>query len=122
MLRFGTDGVRGDADTDLTDEFVVALGRAAAQVLGRGSFVVGRDTRESGSRIEAALCRGLSLAGASVTAVGVLPTPGVAYLAQAGDAAAAVISASHNRWSDNGVKLLARRPQTARRGRGRDRT
>jgi phosphoglucosamine mutase len=55
VLRFGTDGVRGDADTDLTDEFVTALGRAAARVLGRDAFIVGRDTRESGSRIEAAL-------------------------------------------------------------------
>jgi phosphoglucosamine mutase len=107
VLRFGTDGVRGDADTDLTDEFVTALGRAAARVLGRDAFIVGSDTRESGSRIEAALCRGLAAEGARVVAVGVLSTPGVAYLAQVDGAAAAVISASHNPWSDNGVKLLA---------------
>ncbi len=107
MLRFGTDGVRGDADTDLTDEFVTALGRAAARVLGRDAFIVGRDTRESGARIENALCRGLAAEGASVVAVDVLSTPGVAFLAQVDGAAAAVISASHNPWSDNGVKLLA---------------
>ncbi|GIU90186.1 MAG: phosphoglucosamine mutase [Acidimicrobiia bacterium] len=106
MLRFGTDGVRGDADADLTDDFVFALGRAAARVLGPGQFLVGRDTRASGPRIEAALCRGLAAEGARVEALGVLPTPGVAYVAQCEGAPAAVISASHNRWTDNGVKLL----------------
>ncbi|GIU85611.1 MAG: phosphoglucosamine mutase [Acidimicrobiia bacterium] len=106
MLRFGTDGVRGDADADLTDDFVVALGRAAARVLGPGRFLVGRDTRASGPRIEAALCRGLAAEGAQATALGVLPTPGVAYVAQREGAPAAVISASHNRWTDNGIKLL----------------
>jgi phosphoglucosamine mutase len=107
VLRFGTDGVRGDAETDLTDEFVVALGRAVTRVLGTGAFIVGRDTRLSGSRIEDALCRGLASEGADVVAVGVLSTPGVAYLAQIDGAAAAVISASHNPWTDNGVKVLA---------------
>jgi phosphoglucosamine mutase len=108
VLRFGTDGVRGDADADLTDEFVTALGRAAARVLGAGRFVVGRDTRASGPRIEAALLHGLALEGAAVVPVGVVPTPAVAYFAQRDAAAAAVISASHNAWTDNGVKLMAR--------------
>jgi phosphoglucosamine mutase len=107
VLRFGTDGVRGDATSDLTDDFVIALGRAAARELGPVAFVVGRDTRESGPRIEAALCRGLAAEGAAVAAVGVCSTPGVAYLAQTDDCAGAVISASHNPWSDNGVKLFA---------------
>ncbi|MGQ0826087.1 MAG: phosphoglucosamine mutase [Actinomycetota bacterium] len=107
MLRFGTDGVRGDADADLTDDLVVAFGRAVVPVLGSGRFLVGRDTRESGARIEAALCTGLALAGADVVALGVLPTPAIAYEAQIGDAPAAVISASHNKWTDNGIKLLA---------------
>ncbi len=107
MLRFGTDGVRGDADADLTDEFVTALGRAAARVLGSARFVVGRDTRESGPRIETALLRGLGLEGAALVPVGVVPTPAVAFFAQRDDAAAAVISASHNAWTDNGVKLMA---------------
>ena len=106
MLRFGTDGVRGDAEADLTDEFVIALGRAAARVLGT-EFLVARDTRASGPRLEDALCRGLASEGANVVALGVLSTPGVAYLAQRDRAAAAVISASHNVWTDNGVKLLA---------------
>jgi phosphoglucosamine mutase len=107
VLRFGTDGVRGDADADLTDEFVFGLGRAAARVLGSEEFVVGRDTRASGARIEDAICRGLATEGVDVVALGVLSTPGVAYVAQVDGAAAAVISASHNPWTDNGIKLLA---------------
>jgi phosphoglucosamine mutase len=108
VLQFGTDGVRGDAEHDLTDPFVTALGRAAARVLEGRRFVVGRDTRASGARIEQALCLGLQHEGVDVTAVDVLPTPAIAYLAQRDDAAAAVISASHNPWTDNGVKLMAR--------------
>jgi phosphoglucosamine mutase len=107
VLRFGTDGVRGDAEHDLTDPFVTALGRAAARVLDARRFVVGRDTRASGARIEQALCVGLQHEGVDVTAVDVLPTPAIAYLAQRDDAAAAVISASHNPWTDNGIKLMA---------------
>jgi phosphoglucosamine mutase len=108
-LRFGTDGVRGVANRDLTPELVTALGRAAARVLGAdGPFVVGRDTRRSGPLLEAALVAGLCSEGADVERVGVLPTPGVAYLAQMFDAPAAVVSASHNPYPDNGVKLFAR--------------
>jgi phosphoglucosamine mutase len=108
-LRFGTDGVRGVANRDLTPELVTALGRAAARVLGADRpFVVGRDTRRSGPLLEAALVAGLCSEGADVERVGVLPTPGVAYLAQTSDAPAAVISASHNPYPDNGVKLFAR--------------
>jgi phosphoglucosamine mutase len=108
-LRFGTDGVRGVANRDLTPELVTALGRAAARVLGADrTFVVGRDTRRSGPLLEAALVAGLCSEGADVERVGVLPTPGIAYLAQLFDAPAAVISASHNPYPDNGVKLFAR--------------
>jgi phosphoglucosamine mutase len=108
-LRFGTDGVRGVANRDLTPELVTALGRAAARVLGADRpFVVGRDTRRSGPLLEAALVAGLCSEGADVERVGVLPTPGVAYLAQLLDAPAAVISASHNPYPDNGVKLFSR--------------
>ena len=108
-LRFGTDGVRGVANRDLTPELVTALGRAAARVLGADRpFVVGRDTRRSGPLLEAALVAGLCSEGADVERVGVLPTPGVAYLAQMFDAPAAVLSASHNPYPDNGVKLFAR--------------
>jgi phosphoglucosamine mutase len=107
-LRFGTDGVRGDATRDLASPLVYALGRASARVLGTGvPFVVGRDTRESGPRIEADLCRGLTDEGAPVVRAGVLPTPAIAYIAGELDAPAAMISASHNRWSDNGIKVFA---------------
>ena len=106
-LRFGTDGVRGVAGTELTPEFVVALGRAAARALGPGRFLVGRDTRRSGPMLEAALAAGLAAEGASVERLGVVPTPALAYLGAEEDVPAAMISASHNRFSDNGVKLFA---------------
>jgi phosphoglucosamine mutase len=108
-LRFGTDGIRGVANRDLTPELVTALGRAAARVLGTDDpFVVGRDTRRSGPLLEAALIAGFCSEGADVVRVGVLPTPGVAHLGDVIDAPGAVISASHNPYPDNGVKLFAR--------------
>jgi phosphoglucosamine mutase len=106
VLRFGTDGVRGDADTDLTTPLIVALGRAAARVFGARAFIIGRDTRESGPRIEIALMQGFEAEGAQVVFLGVAPTPAVAFLAQRGGMPAAIVSASHNPWRDNGVKLL----------------
>ncbi len=106
-LRFGTDGVRGVANRDLTPELVTALGRVAARVLGAGAWIVGRDTRRSGPMLEAALVAGLCAEGADVTTVGVLPTPGVAFLSQTRGTPAAMISASHNPFPDNGVKLFA---------------
>ena len=107
-LRFGTDGVRGVANAELTPELVLALGRAAARVLavGRGPFLVGRDTRISGPLLQAALSAGLATEGVDVEDLGVLPTPGVAYLSAADGRAAAVISASHNPFGDNGVKFF----------------
>jgi phosphoglucosamine mutase len=108
-LRFGTDGIRGDAEADLTSDLVVALGRAAARVLGgEHPFLIGRDTRASGARLERDLVRGLAAEGTPARVTGVLPTPGVAHLAGEDDVAAAMISASHNPWSDNGIKLFAR--------------
>ena len=107
-LRFGTDGVRGVANTELTVELVTALGRAAVRVLGAEvPFVVGRDTRRSGPMLEAALVAGICAEGADVSLAGVLPTPGVALLAHERAAPAAVISASHNSFEDNGIKLFA---------------
>jgi phosphoglucosamine mutase len=107
-LRFGTDGVRGVANVELTSELVTALGRAAARVLGRDEpFVIGRDTRRSGPMLEAALVAGLCAEGADVVLAGVLPTPGVAHAARERGAPAAVISASHNSFGDNGIKLFA---------------
>ena len=104
--RFGTDGVRGPA-AQLTDELVSALGRAAAKVLGGGDgFVIGRDPRESGPRLERALAGGMAAGGADPQTLGVLPTPAVAWVCDARGVPGAVISASHNAWSDNGIKFF----------------
>lgn len=105
-LHFGTDGVRGVANVELTPEFVLRLGRAAARVLGSGPFFVGRDTRESGPMLFAALAAGLAAEGAGVVDLGVIPTPGVAWYAAAEGSPAAVVSASHNPYTDNGVKFF----------------
>jgi phosphoglucosamine mutase len=105
--KFGTDGVRGVANAELTPEFVLALGRAAARVLGGPRFLIGRDTRVSGPLLQAALTAGIAAEGVDVVDLGVLPTPGVAALAAADGVPAAMISASHNPFSDNGIKLFA---------------
>jgi len=105
--RFGTDGIRGVANGDLTAELALALGRAAATVIGDVGFVVGRDTRRSGPMLQSALAAGLASEGADVIDVGVLSTPGVAYCAASRGLAGAVISASHNPFEDNGIKLFA---------------
>ena len=106
-LRFGTDGVRGVANIDLTPELVLALGRAAARVLPGKRFLIGRDTRRSSPMLEAALAAGITSEGAGVDRLGVLPTPAVAWLAARENVPAAMISASHNPYGDNGVKLFA---------------
>lgn len=107
MLEFGTDGVRGVANVELTPDLVVRLGRAAARVLGCDEFVVGRDTRRSGGMLVGALAAGLASGGAGVVDAGVVPTPAVAFIAQTRGIAGAVVSASHNPFHDNGVKLFA---------------
>ncbi|MDP9336179.1 MAG: phosphoglucosamine mutase [Actinomycetota bacterium] len=106
MLRFGTDGVRGDAESDLTSRLVVALARAVARVLHPPRVVIGRDTRASGPRIEADLAAGLREVGVETVPLGVLPTPAIAFVAATEGVPAAIVSASHNRWSDNGVKVI----------------
>lgn len=106
---FGTDGVRGVANADLTPELVFKLGRAAAHVLtaADGRFLMGRDTRLSGPLLEAALTAAISSAGGVVLRGGILPTPAVAFLTQPLDAhAGVVISASHNPIEDNGIKFF----------------
>jgi phosphoglucosamine mutase len=117
MAIFGTDGVRGLANGEITAELAVDLGTAAARVLvDHGSFtgkrpvaVVGRDTRISGQFLEHAVVAGLASAGVDVIRLRVLPTPGVAYLTDAlGADVGVVISASHNPMPDNGIKFLAR--------------
>ncbi|HVV36023.1 MAG TPA: phosphoglucosamine mutase [Acidimicrobiales bacterium] len=108
-LKFGTDGVRGVAFEELTTDLVYGLGRAAARVLGAGeAFHVGRDTRESGPALQAALAAGLAAEGARIVDLGVIPTPGVAFVCAARNAPGAVLSASHNPYQDNGVKFFAR--------------
>ncbi len=105
---FGTDGVRGVANRELTPELALSIGRALGGRLAPGARVmIGRDTRRSGPMLEAALAAGLSSAGADVVLLGVIPTPAVAELVAGSDAAAgAVISASHNPFADNGIKLF----------------
>ncbi|RPF27549.1 phosphoglucosamine mutase [Georgenia muralis] len=114
---FGTDGVRGLANRDVTAELALGLGAAAAQVLtASGDFaerrpraVIGRDTRISGEFLSSALGAGLASAGVDVTDVGVLPTPGVAHLTASTDVdLGVVVSASHNAMPDNGIKFFAR--------------
>lgn len=105
-LRFGTDGIRGVANVELTAELALSLGRAAARVLPGTAFLVGRDTRRSGPMLAAALAAGLAAEGRDVVDVGVVPTPGLAWLAGNRQLPAAMISASHNPYADNGIKLL----------------
>lgn len=109
---FGTDGVRGVANTDLTAELALALGSAAARRLGssggqRRIAVVGRDPRASGEMLEAAVIAGIASEGVDVLRVGVLPTPAVAHLTGVyGAEFGVMISASHNPMPDNGIKIF----------------
>lgn len=110
---FGTDGVRGIANLDLTAELAYKLGRAGSYVLaqqdpaGRPRILVGKDTRISGDMLEAALMAGICSTGADVLTAGIIPTPAVAYLTQKyGASCGIVISASHNPVEDNGIKFF----------------
>ena len=109
MIRaqFGTDGVRGVANVELSPELVLALGRAVARTITATTFLIGRDTRKSEPMLQAALSAGLASEGADVVDVGVLPTPALAWLSASRDLPAVVISASHNPFADNGIKLFA---------------
>ncbi len=109
---FGTDGVRGVANIELTPELAFRLGEAAGHFLGdrgRGRLVVGRDTRRSGDMLEAALVAGICSGGADALVAGIVPTPAVAYLTRAlGADGGVVVSASHNPAEHNGLKLFSR--------------
>lgn len=111
---FGTDGVRGLANVNLTAELALKLGAAAAEILiqapheGHPVAVVGRDPRRSGEMLEAAIVAGLTSRGVDVELVGVVPTPALAHLVSSHNAALGVmISASHNAMPDNGIKFFA---------------
>ncbi len=110
-VMFGTDGVRGLANAELTPELAYRLGRAGAHVLARDGgparIIIGRDTRISGDMLEAALVAGICSVGAEAWRAGVVPTPAVAYLTRTtGANAGVVISASHNPFHDNGIKFF----------------
>lgn len=106
-VTFGTDGVRGVANRDLTPEDALRLGYAGARLFG-GPVVIGRDTRLSGGMLSSAFAAGAASGGAEVLDLGVLPTPGVAALApKLGATAAVVVSASHNPFPDNGIKFFS---------------
>ncbi len=113
-LRFGTDGVRGVANTELSPQFALALGAAAARVLrpndlpnGRPHVVIGRDPRISGDALEAALAAGFCAAGVDVLRLGIVPTPAVAFVTrERGALAGVMVSASHNPVQDNGIKFF----------------
>lgn len=117
MALFGTDGIRGLANRDLTAELALDVAVAAAHILieslgsteHRPRAVVGQDSRASGEFLEAAIVAGLTSAGVDVYRVGVLPTPAIAYLvAESGADLGVMISASHNPMPDNGIKLFSR--------------
>ena len=117
MALFGTDGVRGVANRDLTAELALDLAVAAAHVLAevgaisknRPKAIVGQDSRASGEFLEAAIVAGLASAGVDVYKVGVLPTPAIAHLvASSGADLGVMISASHNPMPDNGIKFFAK--------------
>lgn len=107
---FGTDGVRGVANVELTPELAYDIGRAGAYILApemKGKVLVGKDTRASGDMLEAALTAGITSMGIDVVSLGVIPTPAVAYLTRKHNAlAGVVISASHNPGDYNGIKIF----------------
>jgi phosphoglucosamine mutase len=110
---FGTDGVRGAANSELTPELAFNLGRAGAYVLTKANYapyphiIIGTDSRISGDMLESALTAGMCSVGANVMCAGVIPTPAIAYLARSRRLdAGIVVSASHNKFGDNGIKFF----------------
>ncbi len=106
-IRFGTDGVRGPANTQITAEVALAVGRATARVFAADGVVIGRDTRLSGSMLESAVAAGVTSEGADAILLGVVPTPAVAVVSARDAVPGVVISASHNPYRDNGLKVFA---------------
>ena len=106
-LSFGTDGVRGPAPDILNQRFVTCLATAASEVLSADRWIIGRDTRESGPALSEAVMSAISNNGLTAVNAGVIPTPVVAYLSNVENSGGVVVSASHNLWTDNGVKIFA---------------
>lgn len=106
-IRFGTDGVRGVANRAITVEVAMAISRAAARTFPADHVVVGRDTRRSGPMLEAAVVAGLCAEGVDALILGVVPTPAVAAICARDDVPGIMISASHNPFGDNGLKVFA---------------
>lgn len=110
FIPFGTDGVRGITDSQLTPEFVLELGKAAAKFFkldNADTVMIGKDTRASCDMLDAALASGMMQEGLNVVSVGIIPTPGVAHAAKKRGYPAAVISASHNPAEHNGIKFFS---------------
>jgi len=107
MLHFGTDGVRGVAIDELTPALARDLARAVARVLHPVAVVIGRDTRESGPELERAIIDGCAAEGVAVQLLGVAPTPAIAFAAERHNWVGIAITASHNPWTDNGIKVFA---------------
>ncbi len=105
-MRFGTDGLRGRYGSELTEDLACRLGAAVAEVIRADGYVVGGDSRESTTSLEAALVAGLAQSGAPVERLGLAPTPLIAHRAARTGAAALVVSASHNPFHDNGIKVF----------------
>jgi len=107
MLHFGTDGVRGVAIDELTPALARDLARAVVRVLQPDAVVVGRDTRESGPELERAIVDGCAAEGVPVHLLGIAPTPAIAFAAERHQWVGVAITASHNKWTDNGIKVFA---------------
>lgn len=107
MLHFGTDGVRGVAIDELTPELARDLARATSRVLQPVAVVIGRDTRQSGPALEKAIIDGCAAEGVPVYLLGVAPTPAVAFASERNGWVGIAITASHNPWADNGIKVFA---------------
>ena len=106
MLTFGTDGVRGEFGKELTESYAARLAEVAAQVLQCKVVVIGRDTRESGVLLETAIATALTASGVEVQLMGVAPTPAIAFVARHHGVVAIAITASHNSYQDNGIKIF----------------
>jgi phosphoglucosamine mutase len=106
LLKFGTDGVRGVANTTLTAEFAVLLGRASATILGEREWFIGWDTRMSSEMLVGAFCAGAASAGKTITTLGEVPTAAVALSCRSHRLPGAMVTASHNPYEDNGIKIF----------------